>query len=153
MITAVIAGLVALGGCDDKTTTTTPETSTTTQTESGKTGEHPAEEQVIYDYFDAINRGDYEAAYELRTMSRQPQSDHQAFVASYQPYIKSVKVVSVKKLPEFSSAEREEFQVEFDATYIKQYPAGSGYLPLFYVVVPDTQNEGEWLIESEGTGP
>ncbi|MFH1150366.1 MAG: hypothetical protein V1748_07820 [Actinomycetota bacterium] len=157
LIVVMIAGALTLCGCGGKTTSTPDTSGTTGETDSGtKTEtaeEHPADVQVIYDFFDAINRGDYVAAYALRTMSREPGADYQQFVDSYQPYVDTVKVVSVKKLPEFSTAEREEFQVEFDATYIKQYPAGSGYLPTFYVVVPDTQNEGKWLIESEGTGP
>lgn len=161
-VAAVAAGLL-LGGCGsgDGTTTegevVTGETSgdkVTTDTENGDEKEtRPAEEQLLYDYFEAVDEGRYRDAFDMRTMSLQPDADFEEFAASYRDYVKGVRVVSVKRLPEFSSPGREEFQVELDATYIKPYPAGSGQIPPFFILVPHPDREGAWLIDSEGTGP
>ncbi len=112
----------------------------------------PADQQVLYDYFEAIDQKRYRDAYNMWSESGQPTS-FEEFKASYADYIDSVKVVSARKLPEFSTPDRETFQVEFDARYIKKYPAGSGEIPLFWMVVPDPANPGDWLIDAEGTGP
>ena len=71
--------------------------------------------------------------------------------------LRSVSVISLKQVlpPEFTnpSGGREMFNANLDATYIKQYPAGSGQLPSYYVVVPDPSNPGHWLMDEEDTGP
>lgn len=148
---ACAAGLL-LCGCDEGGTTA-PGGETTTEKTVEKTPTRPADEQLLYDYFGAIDEGRYRDAFDMRTASLEPDADFEEFSASYRDYVKSVKVVSVKKLPEFSEPGREEFQVTLDATYIKPYPAGSGQIPMFYILVPDPEHQGGWLIESEGTGP
>jgi len=157
----VIAGLLAAGcggggesnGGAEKAGNTTADVRTVEGDTSGEEVARQAGEQLLYDYFEAIDEGRYRDAFEMRTMSLQPDADYDAFAASYSDYVKSVRVVSVKRLPEFSSMGREEFQVELDATYVKPYPAGSGQIPTFFILVPHPDREGAWLIESEGTGP
>ena len=112
----------------------------------------PADQQVLYEYFEAIDQKRYRDAYNMWSESGQPTS-FEEFKASYADYVDSVRVVSVKKLPEFSAPDRETFQVDLDSRYIKNYPAGSGEIPSFWTVVPDPANPGSWLIEAEGTGP
>lgn len=148
---AAAAGLI-LGGCGGGGKTAS-ESGTTTGNTGEETATRPADEQLLYDYFQAIDEGRYRDAFDMRTMSLQQEADYDEFVASYRDYVSSVQVASVEKLPNFSTPEREEFQVELDATYIKPYPAGSGQIPGFYVLVPDPNQNGAWLIESDGTGP
>jgi hypothetical protein len=114
----------------------------------------PADEQIIYDYFAAINAKGYQDAYQMLTAKwKSIYANYEQFVASYREYISSVTIRSIKKLPEFSSPGKGMFQVELEANYIKHYPAGSGNIPEFYVLVPDTNNPGQWLIDSAGAGP
>jgi hypothetical protein len=151
LVAIVLVAVELAAGCDE-------EKATKTNGDAGEqtTGEivkkKPADEQVLYDYFEAIDEKRYDDAYDLWSESGQSAS-FEEFKASYADYVDSVKVVSVTKLPEFSTPDRETFRVDLDARYIKNYPAGSGEIPMFWVVVPDPDSTGDWLIEAEGTGP
>lgn len=112
-----------------------------------------AQEQLLYDYYAAIDRHDYQAAYGMCSEKYASGMNYQQFEAMYLEYIKSVKVVSITPLPEFSSPAGEEYRVDFDAVYIKNYPAGSGELPLFHLLVKDPDKPGGWLLDAIGTGP
>lgn len=146
-----LLAVVLIPGCDEtKTTEVTVDTGTQEKVEIEE--KKPADEQVLYDYFEAIDEGRYEDAYDMWTESGRP-SSFDDFKTSYADYVESVKVVSVTKLPEFSTSDRETFRVDLDASYIKNYPAGSGEIPMFWVVVPDPDTTEGWLIDAEGTGP
>lgn len=156
VIVLLLAGTLALllsAGCDEKTATDKEVTQGNATQPEEETAKRPADEQLLYNYFEAINDKRYRDAYDMRTAAYRSERGYEEFAASYSDYVNSVKAISVKKLPEFSTADSEEFQVSLDATYIQEYPAGSGRIPEFYVLVPNPNEAGGWLIESEGTGP
>ena len=81
----------------------------------------------------------------MRATVYRSNTGYEEFASYYSDCVSSVKVVSVKKLREFSTADTEEFQVTLAATYIKEYPAGSGRIPEFYLLVPNPNEAGPWL--------
>ncbi len=155
---ALLLSAMVVSGCGKK------EVADSAANGAGKTGttessgkensatERPPEEQLLYDYFAAINDGRYEDAYAMWAANQRPTSFSE-FAASYRDYVDTVEVRSLKKLPEFSSPGNEVYQVDLDATYIKEYPAGSGEIPGVWTVVQDFNNPDKWLIADEGTGP
>lgn len=166
---AILAVLVALGmtfaaiGCGGESGTE-PGTEPTVDDQqvqdkpvdddNGK--EDPAlstQEQLLYDYYAAIDRHNYQDAYGMCSEKYVSGMTLEQFEAMYREYIKSVKVESVTLLPEFSSPAGEEYRVDFDAVYIKNYPAGSGELPLFHLLEKDPNKPGGWLLDAIGTGP
>ena len=147
----VLLTVVGVTGCG--TSATTPSKKTTIPS-TGATVKYTTQEQLIYDYYNAINNKHYETAWGMTTDSfKSHYPTLAAFTASYADYVSSVKAVSVKQLAQFSTPQKEEYETAYDATYIKQYPAGSGYLPPINVVVPDTVHAGKWLLDEIGTGP
>lgn len=151
VLAVMVLATAVTTGCGT-TTTTTPSVHTTVPS-TGATIKHTPQEQLIYDYYKAINDKTYETAWAMTTANfKAHRASFAAFQASYADYVKSVKVVSVKKLPEFSTPQREEYDTSYDATYIKLYPAGSGHLPTVNVVVPDPSHPNRWLLDEIGTG-
>lgn len=149
---------VAASGCGSKETDegATGKADSAVSTEDNEeekaSGSRPPEEQLLYDYFEAIDEGRYQDAYGMWAADQRP-TDFNEFAASYRDYVSAVGVSSLKRVPEFSAPGSEVFQVELDATYIKEYPAGSGEIPVFWTVVQDFENPDRWFIASSGTGP
>jgi hypothetical protein len=151
VLVLVLLTVAGVTGCG--TSNTTPSHKTTVPS-TGATSKHTAQQQLIYDYYNAINNKHYDLAWAMTTADfKSHYPTLAAFTASYADYVSSVIVVSVKKLDQFSTAQKEEYETAYDATYIKKYPAGSGYLPPINVVVPDPAHAGKWLLDEIGTGP
>jgi hypothetical protein len=156
VLLALVAALAS--GCGKQKSTknaTAPVTKKTApSTTPGQTQPIPKDQQVVYDYYNAINEKRYQAAFDLTSNDfKSHYASFAAFEASYQDYVSSVKVVSLMRLDQFSTNQRIEYQAVYDATYIKPYPAGSGALPPINVVVPDSVNPNHWLLDEIGTGP
>jgi hypothetical protein len=157
LLVAVIA--VTASGCGTKKATTgstTPLTTQPTTPSSGpsQTNPRPAEEQIVYDYYKAINEKRYQDAFSMTSdRFKSSYASLAAFEASYKDYVESVRVLSLLRLDQFSTPQRIEFDATYDARYIKPYPAGSGKLPPINTVVPDTVNPNHWLLDEIGTGP
>jgi hypothetical protein len=150
LVLALLA-VVGVTGCDTSTTTPSKQTSPPSTVATVK---HTTQEQLIYDYYKAINNKQYETAWAITTANFKSHYPTLAdFKASYADYVSSVTAVSVKKLDQFSTPQKEEYETAYDATYIKQYPAGSGYLPTINVLVPDPAHTNKWLLDEIGTGP
>lgn len=109
--------------------------------------------RVLYDYFDAIASRNYELAYNLHSPEFRAQVSYDEFVQLYQNHIDSIRIQSVEPLPSFSNRNHQEFRLEFNASYLKPYPAGNGRFPEFFVLVPADNSEGEWLIDGMAPGP
>jgi hypothetical protein len=154
LLLLVLLALIA-AGCGKKTTskqTSTPATTTPSTTPGNQV--KPQDQQVIYDYYNAINGKRYQDAYNLTSDDFKAHYKSFAdFEASYRDYVSSVRVVSLTRLDQFSTNQNIEYQAVYDATYIKPYPAGGGTLPTINVVVPDSVNENHWLLNEIGTGP
>lgn len=147
----VLLTVAGVTGCGSSTTTPGKQT---TPPSTGATVKHTTQEQLIYDYYKAVNDKQYETAWAMTTANFKSHYPALAdFQASYADYVSSVEAVSVKKLDQFSTPQKEEYETAYDATYIKQYPAGSGYLPTINVIVPDPAHAGKWLLDEIGTGP
>jgi hypothetical protein len=150
---------ILLPGCGTRKTatkSTSPPATKPTTPSSGQTqtNPRPAEEQIVYDYYKAINDKRYQDAFAMTSdRFKSSYASFAAFEASYRDYVQSVKVVSLRRLDQFSTPQRIEFDATYDAAYIKPYPAGSGQLPPVNVVVPDAVNPNHWLLDGIGTGP
>jgi len=162
LVIALVTALAVVGCGGDSGT----ETENGTVVEDQKSAEESADdengkespglseqERLLYDYYSAIDRQDYEAAYGMCSAKYVSAMDIEQFEAMYSEYIKNVKVIEITLLPEFSTPETEEYRVDFDTAYIKNYPAGSGELPMFHVLVKDPDKPGGWLLDGIGTGP
>ncbi|MBU4175537.1 MAG: DUF4829 domain-containing protein [Actinobacteria bacterium] len=113
----------------------------------------PAQQGLLYYFYAAIDRHDYQDAYGMCSEKYVSGMTLEQFEAMYREYIKSVKIESITPVPEYSTPDSEEYRVDFDAVYIKNYPAGSGELPLFHMLVKDPSSPGGWLLDAIGTGP
>ena len=161
LLIAVVTVLAVVGcgdsGTEPATETTVDDQQVQDEPVNGDIGEEDtplsAQEQLLYEYYAAIDRHDYQDAYGMCSEKYVSGMNLEQFEAMYLDYIKSVKVESVTLLPEFSSPAGEEYRVDFDAVYIKNYPAGSGELPLFHLLVKDPDKPGGWLLDAVGTGP
>jgi hypothetical protein len=109
--------------------------------------------RVLYDYFDAIASRNYQLAYNLHSPEFRAQVSYDEFVQMYQNHIGSIRIQSVEPLPSYSNPNHQEFRLEFNASYLKPYPAGNGRFPEFFVLVPAGNAEGEWLIDGMAPGP
>jgi|GEM_PF-3242683 len=101
--------------------------------------------QIITYYYNAIDSQNYKKAarYRFGVSAKKLQKQ-------YKPYIKSVSVTKATKMPRLKQDEVC-FNVVFKATYIKEYPAGSGQLPNFHCLKQD--RKGNWKISQISTGP
>jgi hypothetical protein len=114
-----------------------------TTTEKGPSSEDP--EDVIKAFYKAVNAQDYKEAdrYRIGLSAKKLKK-------IYQPYIKSVAVTKIKKMPEIQKGKLC-YNVIFKATFLKPYPAGGGTLPTFHCLKKD--KKGNWRISNISTGP
>lgn len=151
----VISCLALQAGCGEGPALTLPKTQPDRpdRPEDGETTERSAPAQSIYTFYQAIDEGRYEDAYELTTEQYRENLSLEQFESLYRNYVESVRVLEVTGLPEYSEEWREEYRVDFEATYLQNYPAGSGELPMFHILVPDPSDPDRWLIDGMGTAP
>jgi hypothetical protein len=120
----------------------------------GVSSETKAQEQVIYDYYSALNDRNYKGAYDLTSAHfRSRYGSLAEFTAYYKDFITSVKVSSLKKLDGLSTLQKAEFATNYLADYVKSNPPATGYLPPINTVVPAPGRPGKWLIYDITTGP
>jgi hypothetical protein len=113
-----------------------------------------AEEKVVVDYYRAVNDKRYQVAYDLTSANFKSKYGSLAdFTAYYRDFINGVQVVFLKKLDQFSTPQRVEFDTNYRAEYIQSNPPTSGYLPPINIVVPDPSHAGKWLLDEIATGP
>lgn len=111
--------------------------------------EYPTDaEGVITAYYEAINAKDYSKALTYLT-GQMGGSTEDSLRSSYEPYIKSVSVAKIDRRSEMDYGGREIYVVTFTAEYIKQYPAGNGYLPTVHSMILEND---QWKITEIGTG-
>lgn len=150
VLIVIVAALATLTGCSSSKTT--PATQPVKST--GPTSVVPQEQQVIYNYYKAVNEKRYKDAFNLASGRFKSQYGSLSdFEATYRDFVNSVKVVSLTRLDQFSTGTLIEFRAVYDATYIKPYPAGDGKLPTINTVVPDATNQNRWMIDEISTGP
>ncbi|MDD5748677.1 MAG: hypothetical protein PHP64_06500 [Actinomycetota bacterium] len=117
----------------------------------------PADQQVIYDFYSAINASDYQRAYSLcsKDFRSKPWNQFDKFQAEYSNYIRAIRVVDITTKdvpPKMNTATRHGFWVSFDEVMVKRYPGGSGFTPGLHDVVPDPAKPGQWLLNGINTG-
>lgn len=113
-----------------------------------------AEERVVVDYYRAINDKSYQAAYNLTSTNIKSKYGSLAdFTAYYRDFITSVEVVYLKKLDQYSTPQKVEFDINYRADYVKSNPPATGYLPPINIVVPDPAHAGKWLLDEIAAGP
>jgi hypothetical protein len=112
------------------------------------------EERVVVDYYRAINDKHYQAAYDLTSANFKSKYGSLAdFTAYYRDFITGVQVVYLKKLEQFSTPQKVEFDTNYRADYVKYNPPATGYLPPINIAVPDPAHAGKWLLDEIATGP
>jgi hypothetical protein len=114
------------------------------------TGNYPATpEDVIRAYYKAINQQDYSKALSY-TAGNLAKMELDGIRGQYEPYVKNIEVVSIKRLEKADIGNEQMYQVTFQADYIKHYPAGSGNLQEFHTLLETAEG---WKITGTGTGP
>lgn len=108
---------------------------------------------VLYEYIQAIASRNYQAAYNLHSSEYRAQVPYEKFVQMYQDSVSAASISSVELLPAFSNDYRQEFRVQIDATYIRNFPTANGRLPEFFILVPSSNGERHWVIDGMAPGP
>jgi len=106
-----------------------------------------AQKKVIQNYYQDIDKKDYEAAYDLTSKNFQRGLSYPNFVYQYKEYVDNVKVKSTEWLEKYSNKTSGVFNVSFDAVYKKKYPVGDGNLPTLHVIAKDGK---KWKLDSIG---
>jgi len=122
-----------------------------------KSGEITAKEiadqqKVITQYYGYIDQGKYKDAYALTTVGFQRGLSYDNFVYQYREYVKSVKVIAMNRLKQFSDKNNGAFNVALDPSYRKKYPYGDGQLPQVHVLQRENPGSAVWKIDSIGVG-
>ena len=133
--------IVFLSGCGSKPTLGQP-----------TKAEIAAQEKVIQDYYENINKNKYKAAYDLTTANFKKGLSYPNFKFQYEAYINSVKVKAIARMERFSNKNNGVFNVTFDATYKQKYPYNNGELPSVHVVQREKGESNIWKIDSIGVG-
>lgn len=133
----------------------------TTDTEIARA--YPAtQEDLIASYYQAINDHEWDTAWSYVTedfktgfdVTNPPPelaaySGIERFQHSYEDYVASVSVTNTNH--QTSYPDPYVYVVSFDATYIQEYPAGTGKLPAVHYLIQDPTTS-EWKINEIGTG-
>jgi hypothetical protein len=137
--TVVLIGLTVLliAGCGNGSNPSSPVTQK----------EIKAQKKVITEYYQAINKKDYQKAYSLTSTNFKNGLSYPNFEFQYGNYLTSVQIKSMARLDQFSNKTSGAYDVSFDATYKKKYTNGDGKLPTVHVV---QKEESQWKIDSIG---
>lgn len=142
----------AASGCGGGQMTTIPGTNQSVPVSEVKP--RTPEERVVVDYYRAINDKHYQAAYDLTSANFKSKYGSLAdFTTYYRDFITGVQVVYLKKLEQFSTPQKVEFDTNYRADYVESNPPATGYLPPINIVVPDPAHAGKWLLDEIATGP
>jgi hypothetical protein len=114
------------------------------------TEKYPATpEDVIRAYYKAINEQDYSKATSYTT-GNLAKMELDAIRGQYEPYVKNIEVLSIKRWEKYDIGKEQMYEVTFKADYIKHYAAGSGNLQEFHTLL---KTDTGWKITGMGTGP
>lgn len=106
-------------------------------------------EGVIRAYYKAINEQDYSKALSYTT-GNLAKMELDAIRGQYEPYVKNIQVVLIKRWENADIGNEQMYEVTFQADYIKHYAAGSGNLQEFHTLL---KTDNGWKITGMGTGP
>lgn len=103
------------------------------------------DQQVIIDYFHAVNDRNYGTAWGyLAPSMHEMYGTLSNFVSILNQHVKCVRVTNIAPVHG-----TQWYQVTFDDEYFTPFEAGAGTLPLFY----KTRADQPFLITDQGTGP
>jgi len=104
VLVALVAMLASGCGKQKSTKNTTAPVVNTAPSTTPQSQVVPQEQQVIYDYYSAINDKRYQDAYNRTSDDfKSHYTSFSEFEASYRQYVSSVKVVSLTRLDQFSA--------------------------------------------------